>query len=208
MSTNKSQQIKRISTDNTYIVNKQPTPSSIPSLLQKPVLSQNPALSQKPVLSLKPVSSPRTPNKIRDKNLVLTPNGKFFTDIGDEHETDLVFSAEETAPFSLVGLEICKEEACDSLTVEETVEKYEGDRENKEDKEEYCEEKEEEEREDEEDCCNEDTVSHSKRITDCRDRRCRFCPSYDPVYASAFQGYYFLYRGFSRIYQSFPNSDS
>ena len=184
--TNKPQQIKRISTDNTYIVNKQPTPSSLPSHLQKPVLSQKQAVS------------PRTPNKIRDKNLVLTPNGKFFTDIGDDQDTDLIFSAEDTAPFSPVGLELFKEEACDTPTLEkaETVEAYEGDWEDKGDKGEYCEEKEDEDKRDEEECCEEveDTVSHSKRVTDCRDRRCQFCPSYDPVYASAFQGYYFLSR--------------
>ena len=27
-----------------------------------------------------------------------------------------------------------------------------------------------------------------RRVTDCRDKRCHFCPSFDPVYASAYMG--------------------
>ncbi|KAL5266893.1 hypothetical protein ACHWQZ_G004062 [Mnemiopsis leidyi] len=162
ISANRPHQKKRNSTDNTYIVSKQPTGSVTPTKLQKPFSS--PQIHDK----ILDTNLMLTPKKILDKNLVLTPNGKFFTDIRDEHDTDLPFSTEETTPFSpRVELELCNKEDSNNPDVQEneTSERDKGK---------CCEE-------------DEDTVSHTRRVTDCRDRRCKFCPSYDPVYASAFQ---------------------
>ena len=145
-------------------------PQSTPSYLLSPPVQKSAPL-------------PRTPRKILDTNLVLTPNGKFFNDIGDENDTDLNIITDKSSAFdSATGLKMCPEKEVTITKVERdvsAVKRNEGQ------------------------CCESDeepglldsvTIgSHkTRRVTDCKDRGCRFCPSYDPVYASAIHGNYWL----------------
>ncbi|XP_063685487.1 uncharacterized protein LOC134819465 isoform X2 [Bolinopsis microptera] len=156
-----------------------------------------------------PASLLRTPIKIPDKNLVLTPKGKFFSDICYENDSNLNFAKGETRTFDKSADLKSFHDKDAPVTAVQKVNVYtlnEGECNVNEEKEnvntmnegEYCvnEKKENVNTVKEgEICVHEEEggemlqvageVHDIRRVTDCRDKRCMFCPSYDPAYASA-----------------------
>ena len=125
----------------------------------------------------------------------MTPKGKFFSDICDENDSNLNFAKGETRTFDKpTDLKSCHDEDAPVTTVQNVQNEGECN---------VNEKKEDVDTVREGECCVHEEeggeilqvageAHNIRRVTDCRDKRCMFCPSYDPAYASAIHGYYFI----------------
>ena len=130
--------------------------------------------------------------------MVLTPKGKFFSDICDENDSNLNLKGETRTFDKPTDLKSCHDEDAPVTAVQNvnvnTLNEGECN---------VNERKEDVDTVREGECCVHEEeggeilqvageVNNIRRVTDCRDKRCMFCPSYDPAYASAIHGYYFI----------------